>query len=246
MAHPQISLMGYLQKTLPDIGIQLHGQSKENTTNHAYNANDVQKPVNIWQSFSLQTILNRWRDVLNNASLDDDCIVYSPPKVARAEPQVRTYVAINTHPLVRRALRSGFAHLQNTGRLRGRTVVSYGDGEDAALIENYKPDIAYFDDNNGNQKTRANRAPGDIKPSFKWSTRLQNSPDPTEQWEFHQVLSQVNWYMKQHHARYGVIVTDEQLVAIQRLDYNGRLLLSEAIPITRQGGTASSRSLRHC
>lgn len=36
-----------------------------------------------------------------------------------------------------------------------------------------------------------------------------------------QVLSQVNFYMKQHHARYGFVLTDLELVAIRRLDRNG-------------------------
>jgi len=41
--------------------------------------------------------------------------------------------------------------------------------------------------------------------------------------------------MKQHHARYGYILTDRELVAIRRRDRDGNLDLSLRIPWSRQG-----------
>lgn len=59
--------------------------------------------------------------------------------------------------------------------------------------------------------------------------------------EFKQVLSQVNFYMKQHHARYSFILTDRELVAIRRLDRNGNLELSASIPCTTKGTASQPR-----
>ena len=50
-----------------------------------------------------------------------------------------------------------------------------------------------------------------------------------------QVLSQVNYYMGQHHTRYGFILTDTELVPVKRLDGNGNLLVAQAIPWEAQG-----------
>lgn len=52
---------------------------------------------------------------------------------------------------------------------------------------------------------------------------------------FKQVLSEVNWYMKQHRARYGFVLTNTELVAIRRLDDHGRLELSTPVPWEAHG-----------
>lgn len=63
-----------------------------------------------------------------------------------------------------------------------------------------------------------------------------------ERREYRQVFSQLNWYLKQHRARYGFILTDEELVAVKRLDNNGNLLLSQSI-YWHVGGTANNPQL---
>ena len=112
------------------------------------------------------------------------------------------------------------------------SVVDYGVGTLAETIEDFIPDTAYFDPQLpvGNCP---NRAPGDIKPSWKWSSSLRFQANTVH--EFKQVLSQVNFYMKQHHARYGYILTDRELVAIRRRDRAGNLDLSLRIPWSKQG-----------
>lgn len=47
--------------------------------------------------------------------------------------------------------------------------------------------------------------------------------------------------MKQHHARYSFILTDCELVAIQRLDRNGNLELLASIPWTTKGTASQPR-----
>ncbi|KKZ64660.1 hypothetical protein EMCG_09423 [[Emmonsia] crescens] len=86
---------------------------------------------------------------------------------------------------------------------------------------NYRPDTAYFDE--ALPGTGLNRAPGDIKPSFKWNTGKANHALPTVCNEYCQPLSQVNFYMNQHTTRYGFLLTNTELVVFQRLDANGNL-----------------------
>lgn len=59
--------------------------------------------------------------------------------------------------------------------------------------------------------------------------------------EYRQALSQVNWYMKQHHSRYGFLLTDQELVVLRRLDSHGNLELAPPIPFTAGGTVAQPR-----
>ncbi|OAX83991.1 hypothetical protein ACJ72_01640, partial [Emergomyces africanus] len=58
---------------------------------------------------------------------------------------------------------------------------------------------------------------------------------------FHQVLSRVNFYMKQHHARYSFILTNRELVAVRRLDRNGNSQLSDSILWIASGTVSQPR-----
>ncbi|KAH1584724.1 hypothetical protein KXV73_002126, partial [Aspergillus fumigatus] len=59
-----------------------------------------------------------------------------------------------------------------------------------------------------------------------------NSNQIRHQNKYKQVLSQVNFYMKQHGARYRYILTNTELVAVKRLNNNGRLAVANPIPWT--------------
>ena len=65
---------------------------------------------------------------------------------------------------------------------------------------------------------------------------MQNAPNAFFlQNEFRQGLSQTNLYMKQHGGRSGFIVTDQEFMAIEQVDKNGTLKISQAIPWTASG-----------
>jgi hypothetical protein len=229
-----ISLMAYLQKTIPAVATSLHGPvSTANTQDAGYNAGQIHN-VGVWNAFNLNTITNAYGNPLNNARISNDAMAHTPPQPVSAEQQVRTFVVLHTYQYVKRALRCGFNHQRQNNQMGGHTALSYHDGPSTRVYGNYMPDIAYFDPQ-ANGHSRPNRAPGDVKPSWKWSMGLRNSPDPMERTEFKQALSQVNHYMKLHHARYGFIITDLELVAIRRLDNNGNLELSAPIPMRTQG-----------
>ncbi|PGH36223.1 hypothetical protein GX50_00907 [[Emmonsia] crescens] len=63
-----------------------------------------------------------------------------------------------------------------------------------------------------------NRCPGDLKESWKWGSDWETTEKWTDCTEYAQVLSQVNFYMKQYNVRYGFVLTDTELVPIRRLD----------------------------
>ncbi|KAJ9226839.1 hypothetical protein DTO027B5_2055 [Paecilomyces variotii] len=229
----QVSLMAYLQHGFLRLPVINQGQSPQNTQNDQYRAADITN-VGHWARFNLTSIRQQFGTVLAQARIADEPVNPSPPRPINSETAVRSRINAYLTNRITRAFRCGFAYMNSTQQLAGRTVLNYNIGTMAATPENYIPDIAIFDPTLP-PTTRPNRVPGDIKPSYKWSLAQRNGPRPSIQNEFKQVLSQVNFYMKQHHARYSFILTDAELVAIRRLDRNGNLELSPSIPWTTKG-----------
>ncbi|EGC44033.1 conserved hypothetical protein [Histoplasma capsulatum var. duboisii H88] len=107
-------------------------------------------------------------------------------------------------------------------------------GDAASIINNFRPDLAFFQAGSV-LHTSPNRCPGDLKVSWKWASGYRMAPDEGDRKEYYQVLSQVNFYMKQNYSRYGYILSDTELVPIKRLDGNGSLLVAQAIPWEAEG-----------
>ncbi|EFW22733.1 conserved hypothetical protein [Coccidioides posadasii str. Silveira] len=201
----QISLLTYLQNALPAIPTNAPPVPGPNTTNGAYNANDIQTTA-VWNGFNLNILLPAFQNLLAQVHLMPDPMPASPPRPITAENALR----------MRRALRAAFDHLGLANQLNGLTPVSFDVGESAEIIDGFKPDTAYFEVALP-AGTGPNRAPGDIKPSWKWNTPMATNLIPGVRKEYRQALSQVNWYMKQHKARYGFLLTDVELVVFRRL-----------------------------
>jgi hypothetical protein len=227
----QVSLMSYLQHG-PTALPRGMSQAGTNTRNRRYGARNIRNNFGFWATFNLNTIQQQYGALLAAAQITDEPFPTSPPQLVNSETAVRSRVGFYLTARVRRSLRCGFAHLTQTNQLGNMSVVDYGVGTLAETIEDFIPDTAYFDPQlpAGNCP---NRVPGDIKPSWKWSSSLRFQENTMN--EFKQALSQVNFYMKQHHARYGYILTDRELVAIRRRDRDGNLDLSLSIPWSRQG-----------
>ncbi|KAB8263533.1 hypothetical protein BDV32DRAFT_118826 [Aspergillus pseudonomiae] len=235
----QVSLMTYLQHGPPLLPIIEQGQSPQNTRDDNYGAGDIRN-VGHWAGFNFTSIQQQYGTLLAAARIDDEPFQSSPPRPINSEAAVRSRINSYLTNRIIRALRCGFSYMQSTQQLGNFTVIHYDVGAMAATIDNYTPDFAFFNPNL-EAKTRPNRLPSKIKPSYKWSLDLRNHQNSHSRTEFKQVLSQVNFYMKQHHARYGFIITDRELVAIRRLDRNGNLELSASIPWTTKGTTSQTR-----
>lgn len=237
----QISLLAYLQEGPQALPNQYQGISYQNTTNDAYEADDISHVGN-WNTFNLQNIQQRYGPLLTTPQLiSRDNMPISPPPGITSETVLRARVVEYLQSRLRRSLRVGFDRLIAMNRLGNRTPVTYDDGDMARMIQNFRPDTAYYPRHLLIRDQRVNRAPGDVKPSWKWTSGLRNHQAPAMRDQFHQALSQVNYYMKQHHSRYGYILTDLELVVIKRLDRDGRIELSNPIPWTTRGTATSPR-----
>ncbi|KAJ9322391.1 hypothetical protein DTO027B5_128 [Paecilomyces variotii] len=231
-----VSLLTYLQQRMPEIPTREPVNPGLNTTSTSYRWTDIHG-IGIWNDFSLTTIRNRYGRLLNAVRLPRNPMSGSPVRAITAENPLRSKISELVLPRVRRALRAGFMHL---GNQNGITPLSFDVGEYARTIHQFKPDIAYFVDGLP-EGSANNRAPGDIKPSWKWRSAWVDSLNHIDRSEFRQALSQVNWYMKQHRSRYGFILTDCELVVFRRLDNNGNLQLARPISFTQYGNSQNPR-----
>ncbi|OOF90492.1 hypothetical protein ASPCADRAFT_400776 [Aspergillus carbonarius ITEM 5010] len=131
-------------------------------------------------------------------------------KQIQSEPIASPPASIRDEPQLR-SLRAAFEQLAPELAMRRLSPVTFDGGSAASIIDLFRPDTA-FTAVGGSAASSPNRAPGDLK-----------------------VLAQVNFYMRQHNAQYGYILTDTELVAVKYLEGSGRLAVSTAVPWTRGG-----------
>ncbi|PYH96487.1 hypothetical protein BO71DRAFT_482072 [Aspergillus ellipticus CBS 707.79] len=225
------SLLQYLSVALPAIPIQGAAPSR-NTTNPRYGAGDISQVVN-WPEFNYATIIQRYSGILNSKQIVSDPF-RSPPAAIRDEPHFHLRFTELLQPRVRRALRAGFEELAPRLQQLNLVLITFDGGGSAAYVDQFRPDTAFVVVG-GTYADSTNRAPGDMKVSWKWCSDYRHSQNVFFQEQYKQVLAQVNFYMGQHKARHGFVLTNTELVAIKRIDTNGRLAVSSAIPWTAGG-----------
>ncbi|KAK2736310.1 hypothetical protein FQN55_001696 [Onygenales sp. PD_40] len=227
-----VTLMEYLQMGPFNIPINPPANPEPNTTNVQYNHTDI-RSIAQWQQFNLPAIMQRYGNLMTATMIHSDPFINSPSTSVNAEEGLQYELSRQMMTRTRYALRAAFDQLQATNQMNGITRLEFGIGAMAVTPDDFMPDTAYYlPELPGG--TSPNRAPGEVKPSWKWSNALRNGT-AYEQKEFKQVLSQVNHYMKQHRARYGLVLTNEELVAIRRRNYDGDIELSRPIPWDTRG-----------
>ncbi|KAL2369388.1 hypothetical protein RJ035_007362 [Blastomyces gilchristii] len=162
-----------------------------------------------WSEFTYAHIMQLYGTLLQQVQIENEPMPNSPPQ------------PINTEPM--------FAHLAPQLANLHLTLITVDIGDAAQIINNFRPDIAFFRAGS-TLNSSPNRCPGDLKVSWKWGSDWAAAESQIDRTEYLQVLSQINFYMKQHNARYGFALTDTELVPIKRLDANGNLLVARAIP----------------
>ncbi|PGH36280.1 hypothetical protein GX50_00965 [[Emmonsia] crescens] len=220
------SLLQYLSVALPAIPIQGAAPSR-NTTNPRYGAGDITQVID-WPEFNYATIIQRYGGILNTKQIVADPF-RSPPAAIRDEPQFHHRFAELLQPRLRRALRAGFEELAPQLQQLSLVPVTFDSGGSAAYIDQFRPDTAFVT-MGGTYAENTNRAPGDLKVSWKWHSDYWHSQNPIFQEQYKQVLAQVNFYMSQHKACHGFVLTNTELVEIKHLDINGHLAVSLTIP----------------
>ncbi|OJD25626.1 hypothetical protein ACJ73_02998 [Blastomyces percursus] len=179
-----------------------------NTTNTAYGASGIHN-IGVWHGFNLNALLQSYQNLLVQARLPPDPMPTSPPRAITAENALRSKISEYVFPRVRRALRTGFDRLMAINQLNDLTPVSFDVGECAEVIDAFKPDTAYFAVALP-AGTGPNRAPGDVKPSWKWSTAFATHPLLGIRNEYRQALSQSTATPKKHAGRPSQL-TEEQM-----------------------------------
>lgn len=230
------TLLQYLSTGLPRIPVD-SSTSTRNTTNPHYNANDIVRVIS-WTEFNYSSILRQYGAILRSTRIRADPFM-SPPAVIRDEPQFNLRFAELVLPRIRRSLRASFERLAPEIALRGLSPITIDGGSAAAIIDRFRADTAFVVVG-GSSFSGHNRAPGGLKVSWKWRSVMRYSRARAVQREYKTVLAQVNYYMRQHNARHGYILTDAEFVAVKRLGGVGRLALSAAIPWASGGSRQMS------
>ncbi|KAJ5780242.1 hypothetical protein N7457_005402 [Penicillium paradoxum] len=223
------TLLNYLSVGLPPIPVGGTAPSR-NTTNPRYGAADITQVVS-WPEFNYSAIIQQYGVPLRSKQIQPDPIA-SPPAAIRDESQFQLRFAELILPRIRRSLRAAFEQLASELTTRRLSPVTFDGGSAAYIIDLFRPDTAFIA---VGATSSSNRAPGDLKVSWKWQSSWRYSQTFAEQREYKQVLAQVNFYMRQHNARYGYILTNTELVAVKRLEGGGRLAVSTPVP-WRGGG----------
>ncbi|RFU24013.1 hypothetical protein B7463_g12327, partial [Scytalidium lignicola] len=156
---------------LPNIPINPPARPGPNTRSVHFNSQDI-KNVRVWREFTLATILWKYQNILSTAQLPADPIPLSPARPVNSENAIMQRISELVCPRIRRALRAGFRQLAVTNQMNGLVAVSFDIGEAAAAINRSEPDMALYIA--AQWGTGPNRAPGELKSSWKWQTNFSN------------------------------------------------------------------------
>ncbi|KAJ6037307.1 hypothetical protein N7540_001586 [Penicillium herquei] len=231
------TLLEHLSVGLPAIAIKPDIPTpKWNTLNPYFGAEDITEVVD-WPEFSYDKIMERYGDLLDSKQID---IVDFPSLLMRPDIWHKSQLDTRLDDLVRwhtiRALQATFEELEPQLDHLKLKPVTFGRGTSAKTIGIFWPDASFttVDKSYGEGK---NRAPGVLSVSPKWSSEWRHSKDTKDQqyFQYNQTLAEVNYFMDGHDARCGFVLTEAELVAVKRLDKNGRLAVSAPIPWTAGG-----------
>lgn len=227
------NLLEYLTKEAPPTLPTQNTTAGSNTTSSRYSWRDIQD-VSSWIDFNYNTIIQQYRAVLTGSMIAANQTPNSPARAIRDEALFHARFVEYVSPRIRRALRSSFENLSGQGLTQHPTRITFDPGSPALLLDNSEPDMAFVKESDS-VGTGANRCPGDLKVSWKWKSAWRYSTDLDSFREYKQALSQLNFYMKQHKAKYGYLITDTEMVAVKRLPQNGHLAVANAVPWTAHG-----------
>ncbi|XHF97526.1 hypothetical protein AWENTII_001111 [Aspergillus wentii] len=186
-----------------------------------------------WTDFTLTTILARYGDVLRNARIQSDPFASSPPRSILCYSVLRARVWDFVHPRVRRGLRCGIEYLSTDGEQAGMVPLCFDiDADDKKA---HTPDAGYFD-SRALVGEAPNRAPGVYVPSWVWGSDMvtaaaegEDEAGENAKAMYYAVLSRVAFYMEENGAKYGFVLTDEELVVVRLGGRLGEMEVGESV-----------------
>lgn len=215
---------------------QYYDRNQANTSTY-HERFDITRVTNIhtWDEFNLGTIMNQFRDLLDNVRVGTDARPITPPLRFAAEDYLRELVCVYADRPVRRALARTFTYIaaNPSNEWVGRTAITLGAGSSTALIGKFVPDRAMY---NPSVDVSVNRLPGEIKPSWKWDAAWL-APHSERRRVGIKRLSQLTFYMLQQGyraqhsgAKYGYMLTDKELIAFRKEDAQRTISVSKPVP----------------
>ena len=237
----QARLMTYLQYSLPNLPAQAPPNAGHNTRNDSYGFQDITS-VAVWQEFNVNTIINDYGALLNNARIRPNPTRPAAPHTVVSETPIAHRTTQYITPRVTEALECAFDWQRQNNQIQNRTPVTVDVGDMAHYFDGFIPDLAIYQDpwNYGSGQKPANRAPGDVKPSWNWRYGMLDG-DATDQREFRQAISQVRRYMNDNRSRYGFIITNQECVAFRRDNNSCQFFVSLPVPWGAQGDQNNPR-----
>ncbi|QSS61136.1 hypothetical protein I7I51_03308 [Histoplasma capsulatum] len=196
MANTQ-RLLDYLMVAPPGLPMEETNKTS-NMTNDQYNWRQINS-VGQWSEFTYTHIMQLYGTLLQQVQIENESMLNSPPQF------------INTELM--------FAHLAPQLANLHLTPITVDIGDAAQIINNFHSDITFFQASS-TLNSSPNRCPEDLKVSWKWGSDWAAVKSQIDHMEYLQVLSQINFYMKQHNTQ---------------LNANGNLLVAQAIPWEAEG-----------
>ncbi|ODH53476.1 hypothetical protein GX48_00307 [Paracoccidioides brasiliensis] len=225
-------LLDYLGEAPP--GFPTNSTTKTpNTTNDQYSWRQINS-VGQWSEFIYVRIIQRYGTLLHQVRVVREPIPYSPPQPINTELMFAVRFASYVQGRLRHALRAGLQNPAPQLANMNLTPITVDTGDASQITNRLRPDISFFRAGS-TPSSSPNRCPGCLKVSRKWRSDWGKASSHSDRTEYLQVLSQVNFYMKQLNTRYGFVLTDAELVPIKRLDDDGSLLVAQAIPWETEG-----------
>ncbi|OJD10961.1 hypothetical protein AJ78_08161 [Emergomyces pasteurianus Ep9510] len=119
--------------------------------------------------------MQRYGTLLQQAQIASEPMPNSPPQSINTKSMFALRFDIYIQSRLRHALRAGSLAPQLPNLHLTPTTVNIGDA--ATIIDNYRPDIAFFQAGSP-LNSSPNRCPGDLKVSWKWGSGYRTSLDP--------------------------------------------------------------------
>ncbi|KAF8513329.1 hypothetical protein BU17DRAFT_7476, partial [Hysterangium stoloniferum] len=98
-----------------------------------------------------------------------------------------------------------------------------------------KPDVSFVEYNPETGFDETMRFPLEVKLSVNWMSEWKTSSERRGRKEYLQVISPIHYYMDIFNTRFGGILTDRELIIVQRTKHFGELYISTAVSYIDHG-----------
>lgn len=226
MAHLNQTLLQYLKNKNPVINSSACKRGSNTTSVTA--AWLIPQAIEEWKDFDYESLKSIYGGMLHEAlerqyTLQDfSDIAQYPFCHIHDERSLEAFLGRWTQPLVEHALCEAQDRLEGVVTRERIHMVGGGLAEHPGYGSKFRPDWAGVQLSttrfSKNKNTPRNILPGDTKVSKKWTSRKIKSGTVRKEYSranWMRPLSQINTYCVRGNARYGYLVTDEELVVVR-------------------------------